>query len=85
MKYVIIMVLIVNTLFGAKITQVTWQKGRTFSQYLESYNISPDLLDAVSKEDQKFLSEIRSQYNCYELKNDSGSLLQALIPITNWA
>ncbi len=71
-----------SVLFSAKVTQSTWQKGRTFSQYLESYNISSDLLDSVSKEDQKFLSEIRSHYKYYELKNDSGTLLQALIPIS---
>ena len=76
------MILTMTALFGAKVTYQEWEKGKTFSEYLASYNISADLLEAISKEDQKFLSEIRSRYKYYELKNDSGTLLQALIPIS---
>jgi murein DD-endopeptidase MepM/ murein hydrolase activator NlpD len=82
MRYIWIAILMMGTLFGAKMTQAKWQQGRTFSQYLESYNISPELLKSVSKEDREFLSDIRSQYKYYELKSDSGVLLQALLPIS---
>ena len=45
-------------------------------------HISSDLLKSISKDDQKFLSEIRSRYKYYELKDAQGVLLQALIPIS---
>ena len=82
MKYIIVLIIMLSSLFGAKVTSQEWEKGKTFSEYLASYSISDDLLESISKEDQKFLSEIRSRYQYYELKNGSGTLLQALIPIS---
>ncbi len=81
MKYVIVVILMIHTLLGAKITYKEWEKGKTFSDYLASYGISSNLLESVSADDQKFLSDIQSRYHYYELKNDTGTLLQALIPI----
>ncbi len=82
LKYVIVLILMVSSVFGAKVTHKEWEQGKTFSEYLESYNIPAELLEAISKEDQKFLSEIRSRYKYYELKNANGTLQQALIPIS---
>ncbi|WP_295421610.1 peptidoglycan DD-metalloendopeptidase family protein [Sulfurovum sp.] len=82
MKYIIAVILMISVLFGAQVTHKEWESGKTFSEYLASYGISADLLESISKEDQKFLSEIRSRYQYYELKNGSGTLLQALIPIS---
>jgi len=81
MKRIIVLVLMVSFLFGAKVTHKTWEKGTTFSEYLESRNVSATLFESISAEDQKFLTEIESGAIFYELKNDSGILLQALIPI----
>ena len=81
MKYIIILIAMLSSLFGAKVTYQEWEKGKTFSDYLASYGISSNLLESVSADDQKFLSDIQSHYQYYELKNDSGTLLQALIPI----
>jgi murein DD-endopeptidase MepM/ murein hydrolase activator NlpD len=72
----------VSILFGAKVTESKWKEGQTFSDYLEVHNISSELLDAVSKDDQKFLSEVNGNYSFFELKNEYGELLQALIPIS---
>ena len=82
MKYIIVFVLIVTFTFGMKVTHETWEKGKTFSDYLESNDISTELLKSISKEDQKFLSEIHSNYKYYELKDDTGTLVQSLIPIS---
>ncbi len=73
----------VSSLFAAKVTHERWGKGKTFSAYLSSHDISVKLLDSISKEDMKFLSEIQSYYTYYELKNSSGQLLQTLIPIND--
>ncbi len=72
----------ISTLFAAKVTESKWEDGQTFSQYLESRNISLNLLDAISKDDQKFLAEIDRNDGFFELKNSEGVLLQALIPIS---
>lgn len=78
----LVWVLIVGTLFGAKVTALQWKEGQTFSQYLEAQNIPLDVLNDVSKDDQKFLSEINRRHAFYELKDENGVLLQALIPIS---
>ena len=82
MKYFLVLVLMMNFLLGAKVTHKEWKKGQTFSEYLKVNNISAAFLESISKDDQKFLLEIRNRYKYYELKNDSGTLLQALIPIS---
>ena len=82
MKYIIVFILIFTFTYGMKATHEKWEKGKTFSDYLESRNISADLLESISKEDQKFLSEIHTSYKYYELKDDTGVLVQALIPIS---
>ncbi len=82
MKYFLVLVLMMNFLLGAKVTHKEWEKGQTFSEYLKVNNISAAFLESISKDDQKFLLEIRNKYKYYELKNDSGTLLQALIPIS---
>jgi len=68
--------------FGTKVVHGTWEKGKTFSDYLEAHDISAELLNSISKDDQKFLSEIRTRYAYYELLTDDGTLLQSLIPIS---
>lgn len=82
MKYIIVLILTFTFTFGMKVTHEAWEKGKTFSDYLESHNISTDLLESISKEDQKFLSEIHRSYKYYELKDDTGVLVQSLIPIS---
>jgi len=82
MKHILVWILMVSILFGAKLTESKWTEGQTFSEYLEARQISADMLDNISKDDHKFLSEINSKYNFYELKDKNDVLLQALIPIS---
>jgi len=69
-------------LSAAKVVESKWIEGETFSQYLESRHVSKRFLKTISKDDQKFLSEINTKHFFYELKEDNGRLLQALIPIS---
>ena len=80
-KSVLLWVLIVNTLFATKVSVEKWKRGETFSQYLNARSIHPDILKSISKEDIKFLSEIQGGQTFYELKENDGTLEQALIPI----
>jgi len=74
--------LLLSTLYGMRISQSVWEKGKTFSDYLGEHNISASLFSGISKEDIKFLSEIRSGYPYFELYDENGTLQQALIPIS---
>ncbi|HEY9190767.1 MAG TPA: peptidoglycan DD-metalloendopeptidase family protein [Sulfurovum sp.] len=73
--------LLSSLLFGAKITEERWQKGETFSHYLTSRGISTGLLNDISDTDLQFLSDIAGDQLFYELRDSSGVLEQALIPI----
>ena len=73
--------LLSSVLFGAKITEERWQKGETFSDYLTSRGISTALLNNISDTDLQFLSDIAGDQLFYELRDSSGVLEQALIPI----
>ncbi len=69
--------------FISKASQVNssiWEKGETFSEYLQRNNISLKLLKTISEDDAKYLLEIHSGETFFELKEGS-KLLQALIPI----
>ena len=82
MKYILLFLMMAIPLAAAKVTVSKWQEGQTFSQYLESRNISTKLIKSISKEDQKFLSEISTRHMFYELKEKSGEVIQVLIPIS---
>ena len=75
------MLSMVGFLQAATVTSEKWEKGQTFSAYLETRGIPSKLLQSIAKEDQKFLSEIESGRTFYELKDAQGNLEQSLIPI----
>jgi len=82
MKIFIVSLLCISWLLGMHVEYRQWEKGKTFSDYMHERNISASLLESISKEDQKFLLEIRNDYNYYELLDDEGTLEQSLIPIS---
>jgi len=81
LKNIVVWILISSSLFGAKITLERWEKGKTFSEYLTSKEISKEILNDISKADIQFLSEIEGDQIFYELKDSNDTLEQALIPI----
>ncbi len=82
MRYIILLFIMLVCSHAAVTTYKIWEKGKTFSEYLAEQDIPSSLLDRISDEDQKFLSEIRSNYYFFEQKDKYGRLLQALIPIS---
>lgn len=82
MKYILLFLMMAIPLLAAKVTVSKWKEGQTFSEYLESRNISTELINSISKDDQKFLTEISTRYAFYELKESSGEIIQVLIPIS---
>jgi murein DD-endopeptidase MepM/ murein hydrolase activator NlpD len=81
LKNIVVWILISSALFGSKVTFERWEKGKTFSDYLTSKEISKEILNDISKADIQFLSEIEGGQLFYELKDSNGTLEQALIPI----
>jgi len=68
--------------FAMKVNYQQWEKGMTFSDYMDAKGIPHTLLESISKEDQKFLSEIRNEYSYYELIDENNTVEQVLIPIS---
>ena len=82
MRIIVLGLLVFTWVFGMKVNYQQWEKGKTFSDYMNARNIPLSLLDTISKEDQKFLMEIRNDYYYYELLDENDTLDQALIPIS---
>lgn len=81
MRSIVIVLLMVTFVFGAKVTHGTWKQGQTFSDYLEDHGIAYGVLNNISEEDEKFLTEIQSKATYYEMVDADNYLLQSLIPI----
>jgi murein DD-endopeptidase MepM/ murein hydrolase activator NlpD len=82
MRYILVFFMMMHGLNAAHVMKKEWKKGQTFSQYLESHEIPFSMLSSISNDDLKFLSDINNNYPLYELTNEQGQLLQALIPIS---
>ena len=80
--YIVTAIAATSSMWGAHVVRYAWPAEKTFSQYLSEHNISSQRLFAYSKDDLKFLTEIRSGVDCFELRDDNGTLEQALIPIS---
>ncbi len=84
MKKIIILLLMVSSLlWGAKVNQVKWKSGEKFSSYLQSRNISLSLLKTLDELEEQVIGEIQGGQVFYELKDDKGTLVQSLIPISS--
>jgi len=68
-------------LLAAKVSYKEWASNKTFLDYLNEQNISISILDDITAEDQKYISEISSAYGYFEMLDTNLSLIQALIPI----
>jgi len=82
MRIIVLGLMWITVTFGMQVHCQQWEKGKTFSDYLNERNVSGTVLQSVSQEDKKFLLEIRSDYRYYELLDENGTLDQALIPIS---
>ena len=81
MKSFVLFLLLLSTLFGAKSVESRWLAGQSFSGYLAERNASIGLIRDIDEDDRKYLSDIASGEKFYELFDEDGTLLQALIPI----
>lgn len=82
LKYLILLAVFFGLAFGMKVETKPWHPDFTFADYLDYHDISREMLASISPKDQEYLSDIQSQYSYYELLDDNGTLMQALIPIS---
>lgn len=82
-KTIIVLLMISSLLWGAQVTRVKWKSGERFSSYLQSKHISLSVLKTLDELEEQVVGEIRGGQIFYELKDDKGTLLQALIPISS--
>jgi len=75
----VIIVFAFSATHAARIQELLWPSGKSFSQYLDAHKLSR-LLRSISDEDMKYVTDIRAGERYYELRDEEG-LRQALIPI----
>ena len=81
MRSLIIAILVISSLYSARVVETNWKKGELFAQYIERHNIPHTLLDGISQSDKTLLLEIQSGDSFFELRDSNDKLIQALIPI----
>ena len=81
MRLLLLLFLVINFSFAAKVQYFMWEKGLGLEQYLEKHKISKDILENLDKDDLKLIDEIGYSHRYYELIASNGVLLQTLLPI----
>ena len=79
MRTVLGWVVLSGLAFSARVYELYWPDGRTFSRYLAEHN-QTQLLSTITAEDMQYVAEIQAGERYYELR-DGEVVLQALIPI----
>ncbi|MDD5406556.1 MAG: peptidoglycan DD-metalloendopeptidase family protein [Sulfurovaceae bacterium] len=82
-KIIILLLMISSLLWGAKVTQLKWKSGEKFSSYLQTKNISLSLLKSLDELEQQVVGEIQGGQTFYEIRDDKGTLVRVLIPISS--
>jgi len=77
----LILLALTTLTFSAKVKYLVWEKGVTFDQYLEKYNVPEKVLKVLDKDDSLLVSDVGNNRKYYELIASNGVLLQSLIPL----
>lgn len=82
MRILSTILLLMTSLYALEVKQMPWPKGESFLTFLESKNIPQSLYYDLDKEAKELCSEIVAGVQFQTLKEEDGSLKQALIPIS---
>ncbi len=83
MRILLLLTLLILTLQAASYEKHRWSSGEVYLEFLERLNLPSTLYYNIDKEDQTLTEEIRSGIPYELLRDDSGAVLQALIPISD--
>lgn len=81
MKFLIIFVIFLVTIYGKDMVQKKWQKGESLITFLNKHNISKDIYFNLSRTDQELCSEIVSGID-YDIAYNNGVIEDILITIS---
>jgi murein DD-endopeptidase MepM/ murein hydrolase activator NlpD len=81
MKMVVAFLAFTIFTFAAKVQYSRWERGLSFSEYLQQHHISTDVLNSLDKDDLKLVDEVGYSHRYFELIASNGVLLQTLLPI----
>ncbi len=84
MTRIILLVLLISvSVFGNVVTKQNWKQGQKFTNYLQSNDISLDVLKSLDELEKQVVGEIRGGQVFYEVKDDSGKVIKVYIPISS--
>lgn len=81
LKILLPLALLSSSAFAATAHKQTWEAGYTFFAFFQKYNIPTSVYYNLPPKDRELTSEVYAGVSYYTLLDDSGALLQALIPI----
>ncbi len=83
LRIVLFLALFFSLAYAAKQELFFWKKGETYLNFLENHNLPlRALYYNLDREDQKLTEEIFAGTRCELLKDRNGTLIQALIPVS---
>lgn len=76
--------LLVTSVFGAKVENFRWLNGETYLVFLEKQNLPvKKLYYDLDKDDQRLTEEMRAGINCQILRDDDNKIDQLLLPLND--
>lgn len=82
-KFIFILLMFFSFAYNATSNNYIWGKGNTFLSFLSNYGIPLDVYYSLYPEDKELTAEIYAGVRYYTLVDDSGILVQALIPLND--
>ncbi|MBD3807102.1 MAG: peptidoglycan DD-metalloendopeptidase family protein [Epsilonproteobacteria bacterium] len=82
-RIILLLFLIATSIFGNIVTKEKWKHGQKFTNYLQINNVSLDLLKSLDELEKQVIGEIQAGQVFYEVRDDSGNLVKAYIPISS--
>jgi len=81
LKFIIIFILLINTIYAKSIDTYKWPQGESLITFLSKHNISKDIYFNLNKDDKELCSEIRAGVK-FDIAKKNNVIENILIPIS---
>lgn len=82
MKYILLLLLFINSVFSSEVKEFNWPKGDSFLIFLEKHNIPKSLYFNQAKEEKELCSEINAGIKYQIMFDNNQNIKQILIPVS---